>query len=280
MMEEGSYAWCVGIKNKTFEKTVTLEQHVRQITNKTAANLKYTMNPKAKAWYPTVSNRAAENRKHAVRKLINTKLKKEAHSIREQAKQNYDAQSKRSGLKMTALRAVGKEQLQTTECTRIHSYRAEALGLLSGLLFLNSINWKGKVEWYTDSLSVINTWDKLQPRRAHLKKWYKERDADVWKELIKQKGKFKKQVEIRWVKAHADKLKRPNTIDEKANQIVDNMADDAYKTGKIKTVIEMQNSTEIWVNGDRLNGSITALLTEQLLVTEAKTTDLEPKQPR
>jgi len=270
MMEEGSYAWCVGIKNKTFEKTVTLEQHVRQITNKTAANLKYTMNPKAKAWYPTVSNRAAESRKSAVRKLINTKLKKEEHNIREQAKQNYDAQSKRSGLKMTALRAVGKEQLQTTECTRIHSYRAEALGLLSGLLFLNSINWKGKVEWYTDSLSVINTWDKLQPRRAHLKKWYKERDADVWKELIKQKGKFKKQVNIRWVKAHADKLKRPNTIDEKANQIVDNMADDAYKTGKIKTVIEMQNSTEIWVNGDRLNGSITALLTEQLLVTEAK----------
>lgn len=48
------------------------------------------------------------------------------------------------------------------------------------------------------------------------------------------------------------------------------MADDAYKTGKIKTIIEMQNSTEIWPNGDRLNGSITALLTEQLLVTEAK----------
>ena len=257
-------------KEQTFEKTVTLEQHVRQITNKTAANLKHKMNPKAKAWYPTVSNRATESRKKAVRKLINTKLKKEEHNIREQAKQKYDAQSKRTGLKMTALRAVGKEQLQTTECTRIHSYRAEALGLLSGLLFLNSINWKGKVEWYTDSLSVINTWDKLQPRRAHLKKWYKERDADVWKELIKQKGKFKKQVTIRWVKAHADKLKRPNTIDEKANQIVDNMADDAYKTGKIKTVIEMQNSTEIWVNGDRLNGSITALLTEQLLVTEAK----------
>ena len=53
------------------------------------------MNPKAKAWYPTVSNREAESRKNAVRKLINTKLKKEEHNIAKRKFQKIRRQLKR-----------------------------------------------------------------------------------------------------------------------------------------------------------------------------------------
>ena len=49
------------------------------------------------------------------------------------------------------IRAIGKEVVSQIECARIHSYRAEAIGLLSGLKFLQHVEWKGQVKRHTDS---------------------------------------------------------------------------------------------------------------------------------
>ena len=65
--------------------------------------------------------------------------------------------NKKGTLIRSKIRAMGKEQVSSIECVRIHSYRAEAIGLLAGLMFLQHIKWVGKVEWHTDSQSVIDT---------------------------------------------------------------------------------------------------------------------------
>ena len=44
------------------------------------------------------------------------------------------------------IRAMGKGQVSKIECVRIHSNRAEAIRLLSWLMFLQHIKWVAKVE--------------------------------------------------------------------------------------------------------------------------------------
>ena len=55
---------------------------------------------------------------------------------------------------------VGKHRpLETKES---HSYRMEAVALLSGLVYLREeTQWLGTVEWHTDSQSVIDTCGKI-----------------------------------------------------------------------------------------------------------------------
>ena len=46
--------------------------------------------------------------------------------------------------------------------------------------------------------------------------------------LWRQKAHWKGRLEIYWVKAHTDTLKRKSTEDEKGNETVDKLAEDAY----------------------------------------------------
>ena len=81
------------------------------------------------------------------------------------------------------------------ECVRIHSYTAEAIGLLSGLLFLQHVDWKGRVEGHTDSQSVIDTW-----KRLHCKyepNWLKRKERDVWMRLSEGTRRYAKKEEHR-----------------------------------------------------------------------------------
>ena len=58
--------------------------------------------------------------------------------------------------------AVGTEVLpqQLKHYTEeVHSYRMEALGLLSGLMHLRTVvKWEGTIEWHMDSKLVIDTY--------------------------------------------------------------------------------------------------------------------------
>ena len=60
-----------------------------------------------------------------------------------------------------------------------HSYRMEALALLSGLVFMRvDIKWQGHITWYTDSQAVIDTSKKVTWYNTTC--WVKQRDKDVW----------------------------------------------------------------------------------------------------
>ena len=185
--------------------------------------------------------------------------------------------NKKGTLIRSKIRAMGKEQVSSIECVRIHSYRAEAIGLLSGLMFLQHIKWVGKVEWHTDSQSVIDTWNNLQPNWEP--DWYKQKERDVWVRLWKQKKHWKGRLKIYWVKAHADNLKRKSTEDEKGNQTVDALADQAYEKLMNKEigqrgVIDQNTFTmegaEVYIQGVRLNGNVGQQIKEQVQVEAAK----------
>jgi ribonuclease HI len=85
--------------------------------------------------------------------------------------------------------AVGTEVLpqQLKHYTEeVHSYRMEALGLLSGLMHLRTlVKWEGTVEWHMDSKSVIDTYKKCH--RLTNAEWTAQRDRDVWEALILEK---------------------------------------------------------------------------------------------
>lgn len=71
---------------------------------------------------------------------------------------------------------------------QLHSYRMEAMGLLSGMIFLRyTLKWKGTVKWYLDSKSVIDTYTKnVNPQ--HTTKWLKQRDRDIWDSINIEKN--------------------------------------------------------------------------------------------
>ena len=82
-----------------------------------------------------------------------------------------------------------------------------------------------------------------------------------------------------WVKAHADNLKRKSTEDEKGNQTVDALANQAYEKLMNKEigqrgVIDQNTFTmegaEVYIQGVRLNGSVGQQIKEQVQVEAAK----------
>jgi hypothetical protein len=88
----------------------------------------------------------------------------------------------------TGVEAYGREDLPITKLPteEAHSYRMEALGLLSALKFLRTeIQWTGTLDWHIDSMSVIKTFGKCH----HLNntKWQRQRDKDIWIALIEEK---------------------------------------------------------------------------------------------
>ena len=69
----------------------------------------------------------------------------------------------------------------------VHSYRMEALGLLSDFMHLHTVvNWKGTLEWHMDSKLVIDTYKKCH--RLTNAEWTSQRDKDVWEALILEKN--------------------------------------------------------------------------------------------
>ena len=54
----------------------------------------------------------------------------------------------------------GREYVEGLDTQEAHSYRMEAIGLLSALHYVRkNLHWKGKLNWYMDSKSVIDTFD-------------------------------------------------------------------------------------------------------------------------
>ena len=97
--------------------------------------------------------------------------------------------------------------------------------------------------------------------------------------LWKQKKHWKGRLKIYWVKAHADNLKRKSTEDEKGNQTVDALADQAYEKLMNKEigqrgVIDQNTFTmegaEVYIQGVRLNGNVGQQIKEQVQVDAAK----------
>jgi hypothetical protein len=139
--------------------------------------------------------------------------------------------------------AVGRESFNkhrtennpgTLDTHQAHSYRMEALAVLSGLTFLRrQLSWKGKVEWHTDSQAVIDT-----TRTVHwynMTKWVKQRDKDVWTALRLELARWKGRLELCHVESHTDKKKddagnaREVTPIEEMNQYADWLADWAHE---------------------------------------------------
>ena len=104
--------------------------------------------------------------------------------------------------------AQGWEGLYSTKLPthEVHSYRMEALGLLSAFTFLRKeIRWTGKVEWHLDSKSVIDTFEKCE--KLHKSSWHRQRDKDIWTALQIEKVHWKGRVKITHAESHVDKKK-------------------------------------------------------------------------
>ena len=133
----------------------------------------------------------------------------------------------------------GREYITGTETQETHSYRMEALGLLSALTFIRQkLHWTGNVVWYMDSQSVIDTFSTCH--QGNQTKWVKQRDKDVWRELAEEKRRWgKDKITIHHVEAHADEkhkkgLRGPPTPIEKINIFVDRLADSVYTDPTVK----------------------------------------------
>jgi hypothetical protein len=155
--------------------------------------------------------------------------------------------TKNGQVKMSNIRAIGKEKLSKLECVKIHSYRTEALALMTGLMYLKERKWKGNIQWYTDSQSIITTWNKLNT--SWEPNWVKYKDRDVWRMIYEEKKWAEKKMTLHWVKAHTDNKKKKSTEDEKGNQEADRLTNIAYEMlenkkteAMYRTTLKMQNS--------------------------------------
>ena len=101
----------------------------------------------------------------------------------------YDERQENSTPLLWGIEGKGREYVEGLDTHEEHSYRMEALGLLSALQYVRSeLKWKGKLDWYMDSQAVIDTFAKCH--RLNDSRWIKQRDKDVWGvwvELIKEK---------------------------------------------------------------------------------------------
>ena len=84
-------------------------------------------------------------------------------------------------------------------------------------------------------------------------------------ETVETKGTLERKTEIHWVKAHADTLKRKSTEDEKGNQTVDKLAEDAYhklehtpigENGVIDQNTFNTVGAEVYIQGVRMIGNV------------------------
>ena len=131
------------------------------------------------------------------------------------------------------IQGKGREWVTGSETQETHSYRTEAIGLLSALTFIRTeLRWKGKVSWHMDSKSVIDTFKTCHQHNQT--KWVKQRDKDVWRELTEEKKRWgKNRIQLHHVAAHADEkykkgLRGPPTPIERVNMYVDKLADSVY----------------------------------------------------
>ena len=139
------------------------------------------------------------------------------------------------GIEGAGREIIPEEESNKLTTKEIHSYRMEAMALLSGLLYLRKkIKWKGTVEWHTDSKSVIDTYKRIWMNQTAAK-WSKQRDRDIWETLALEKKKWKNRVTLHHVESHVDKktnkdgTKRIPTPIEQMNMHADELADKAYR---------------------------------------------------
>ena len=146
----------------------------------------------------------------------------------------YDERRENSTPLLWGIEGKGREYVEGLDTHEVHSYRMEALGLLSALQYVRSeLKWKGKLDWYMDSQAVIDTFAKCH--RLNDSRWIKQRDKDVWVELIKEKKRWGKgRITIHHVESHVDtkrdkdgQLRVPTPI-QWMNIYADKLADEVY----------------------------------------------------
>jgi len=179
------------------------------------------------------------------------------------------------GLKLGKLSAVGKETIQHQDLlTReTFSYRMEAMALLGGLTYLHEhIKWKGKVQWHTDSKSVIQTYNN-RSIQSHPGTWEKQRDKDVWDVMVQIRQQWDGRLTLNHVESHVDRKKdeqgnsRTPTPIQWMNIAVDALADTGYTDKNApETYIDPQrrNDRYIMVKNGLHNGEITGKTRTQI----------------
>ena len=177
--------------------------------------------------------------------------------------------------------AQGWEGLYSTKLPtqEVHSYRMEALGLLSVLTYLRTeIRWKGKVEWHIDSKSVIDTFAICE--RLHKSSWHRQRDKDIWTTLQVEKRHWKGRIKITHVESHVDKKrdaegnKRIPTSIQLMNIYVDKLADEAYENRYISKVSPnsfiKNDQPRVFKGTEEITGNWRNQIMEELRIDESK----------
>jgi hypothetical protein len=74
-------------------------------------------------------------------------------------------------------------------------------------LWLDSVldDWKGDVDWHTDSQATIDIWRRIDQKTG--KQWHNVDNKDVWRTLRRLKARWKGRLRLLKVKAHQDRRK-------------------------------------------------------------------------
>jgi hypothetical protein len=181
----------------------------------------------------------------------------------------------------------GREYVEGLDTQEAHSYRMEAIGLLSALHYVRkNLHWKGKLNWYMDSKSVIDTFDMCHNMRQT--KWVKQRDKDVWLELIAEKKRWgRERIQIYHVESHVDKKKdaegnkRIPTPIQNMNIHADQLADEVYTNDQIHgmdtSTLETYGEWVIQKNCNLVTGHWRNQLKEEIRLDRTKRTAKKDK---
>ena len=196
----------------------------------------------------------------------------------------------RWGVEAVGVEWLGKAVIQMEgppplDTLQSHSYRTEALAVLSGLTFLRvELEWKGTVEWHTDSQAVIDTSGTVH--WYNMTKWVKQRDKDVWVALRMELKRWEGRLKFHHVESHTDKKKdeqgnkRKVTPIEEMNQYADWLADWAY-TADIKVLeastLECDGKPTIHMAGQLVSGNWRTQIQEEIRLNNSK--QLASKDP-
>ena len=167
-------------------------------------------------------------------------------------------------LRDTGITGVGKEEHTSMEIHSIHSYRAEALGLLAACTFLRQHEYRGKIEWHTDCQGVITSFGKIKWKT--FSNWYAQRDKDVWERLELEYNHWKDRLQLIHVKAHSDKKKGAvMTPEQQRNNEMDIMAKRACLSSiPLVANVNMELGWQVWMNEERITGHTKTYTTEQI----------------
>jgi hypothetical protein len=154
------------------------------------------------------------------------------------------------------------------------------MALVAGLTVLD--DWKGDVDWHTDSQATIDIWRRIDQKTG--KQWHNVDNKDVWRTLRRLKARWKGRLRLLKVKAHQDRRKSDScmTMHEVQNMVVDKLADRAYNLQEVLPAgaLDEPEGVYIAIHGRECVGKTRAALRNHIAIQRIRRWMLQEQENR